>query len=182
VTFLDPAQRLTAAEEYSRYLTHENNPQDPSYRHFLARVAVPLLERLPPHQRGLDYGCGPGPALAMMLREAGHTVSIFDPFFFPDPAPLNGSYDFITCTEALEHFCQPMEEFQRFQAMLAPGGLLALMTSFLRDDVQFATWRYRRDPTHVVFYREETLDYVAGILGWSCEIVGKDVALMHKPA
>ena len=35
----------------------------------------PLLARLGPASHGLDYGCGPGPALATMLREEGHGVT-----------------------------------------------------------------------------------------------------------
>ena len=62
------------------------------------------MARLLPKSQGLDYGCGPGPALAHMLREAGHDVALFDPFFAPDPAPFNRTYDFVTCTEVAEHF------------------------------------------------------------------------------
>lgn len=179
--FLDPTQRLSRRQEYEHYLTHENDSDDPRYRKFLARLAEPLLSRLPPKCRGLDYGCGPRPALAAMLREAGHEVALYDPFFQPDPSPLAGCYDFIVCTETCEHFHQPAEEFDRLDGMLRPGGWLAIMTCFQTDDTRFAGWHYRKDPTHVVFYREETLRFVAARRGWSCEIPVKDVALMRKP-
>lgn len=181
--FLEPAQRPSARDEYRRYLDHENDVDDPGYRRFLARLAEPLLERLGPHRRrGLDYGCGPGPALAHMLREAGHDVALYDPFFQPDPAPLSRSYDFITCTETAEHFHNPADEFDRLGALLRPGGRLAVMTCFQTDDKRFAGWHYRRDPTHVVFYREATLRRIAALRGWECEVPVKDVALMRKPA
>ena len=64
---------------------------DAGYRRFLSKLADPLMARLAPGARGLDYGCGPGPALAAMLREAGHEVALYDPFFAPDPAPLSGA-------------------------------------------------------------------------------------------
>lgn len=180
-TFLDPAQRLSSEEEHARYRHHQNDPADKKYRRFLSKLADPLLQRLSPQAKGLDYGCGPGPALACMLREAGHRVRLFDPLFFPDPEPLTDLYDFITCTETIEHFHQPAEEFARFDRMLRPGGWLALMTSFLTDDDHFASWHYRRDPTHVVFYRDATLRHIAHRFGWSCEIPLKDVAFMQKP-
>lgn len=180
-TFLDPAQRLSTAEEHARYRHHRNDPADEKYRRFLSKLADPLLQRLSPQAKGLDYGCGPGPALASMLGEAGHLVSLFDPLFFPDPEPLADLYDFITCTETIEHFHWPAEEFARFDRMLRPGGWLALMTSFQTDDDHFAAWHYRRDPTHVVFYRDATLRHIARQFGWSCEIPLQDVALMHKP-
>jgi SAM-dependent methyltransferase len=180
-TFLNPDQRLMPEEEYARYCQHRNDPEDEGYRRFLSKLADPLLTRLAPGAGGLDYGCGPGPVLSGMLREAGHRMSLFDPFFSPDPEPLDDLYDFITCTETIEHFHQPAEEFTRFNRMLRPGGWLAVMTCFLTDDVHFASWRYRRDPTHVVFYREATLAHIARRFGWTCEIPVKDVALMQKP-
>lgn len=179
--FLDPRQRPPQAEERACYLHHENDPDDPGYRRFLSKLADPLLDRLGPGLRGLDYGCGPGPALAAMLMEAGHDVALYDPFFHPDPAPLKGTYDFITCTETAEHFHSPAVEFDSFDRMLKPGGWLGLMTCFQTDDERFADWHYRRDPTHVVFYREKTLRKIAVERGWACEIPLKDVALMRKP-
>ena len=179
--FLDPRHHLAPTDERAHYAHHENVVDDPGYRGFLGKLATPLLERLAPASRGLDYGCGPGPALAAMLREAGHEVALYDPFFHPDPAALSQSYDFITCTETAEHFHHPADEFDRLERMLAPGGWLAVMTSFQTDDARFATWHYRRDPTHVVFYREATFRVIAAQRGWSCDIPVKDVALMRKP-
>lgn len=181
-TFLDPAQRPTRDEELARYRQHRNDPEDAAYRRFLDRMAAPLLERLPARQRGLDYGCGPGPALAAMLREAGHEVALYDPFFAPDRSVITRTYDFVTCTETAEHFHRPADEFRRIDALLVPGGWLAVMTAFLTDDAKFAGWYYRRDPTHVVFYREATLRCVAERQGWRCEFPVPDVALMEKPA
>jgi 2-polyprenyl-3-methyl-5-hydroxy-6-metoxy-1,4-benzoquinol methylase len=181
-TFLDPARRLAARDEQACYRLHENDPHDPAYRGFLARLATPLLERLAPGRHGLDFGCGPGPALAAMLREAGHAVELYDPFFYPAPDLLRQTYDFITCTEVVEHLHAPAETFRQLDTLLRPGGWLAIMTCFQTEDARFAGWQYRRDPTHVVFYREATLRHIADRHGWRCVIPVKDVALMHKPA
>ncbi|MBI4791470.1 MAG: class I SAM-dependent methyltransferase [Deltaproteobacteria bacterium] len=162
--YLNPTQRLPPGEEFARYCQHRNNSHDAGYR-----------------RKGLDFGCGPGPALACMLREAGHRMRLFDLYFFPDPEPLEDIYDFITCTETIEHLHQPAETFALFDQMLRPGGWLAVMTCFLTDENRFPSWHYRRDPTHVVFYRAATLRHIAGRFGWSCEIPVKDVALMQKP-
>ena len=72
-----PAQR-------ERYLIHENDPFDQGYRDFLDRLLAELAPLLTPGSRGLDYGAGPGPALAMMMRERGFRMSIYDPIFHPD--------------------------------------------------------------------------------------------------
>ncbi|WP_128292452.1 class I SAM-dependent methyltransferase [Afifella aestuarii] len=178
--YLDPAQRPSPAEERAHYLTHENDPDDPGYRRWLSRLTRPLLERLSPGANGLDYGCGPGPALAKMFGEAGHHMAVYDPIFAPDPAPLDDRYDVVTCTETAEHFHDPAAEFDRLASLLKPGGLLGVMTIFQTDDARFANWRYRRDPTHVVFYRADTFRLIAARRGLTCEIVEKDVVLMQK--
>ncbi|MBS0543647.1 MAG: methyltransferase domain-containing protein, partial [Proteobacteria bacterium] len=82
----------------------------------------------------------------------------------------------------VEHFHHPAEEFARLDALLRPGGWLGIMTCFQTDDARFARWHYRRDPTHVVFYREATFRVIARRHGWVCEIPAKDVVLMCKPA
>ncbi len=178
---LDPASRPSPEAEYAHYLHHENAVDDPGYRRFLARLAAPLLDRLPAGSSGLDYGCGPGPALAAMLAEAGHQVAVYDPFFAPDPAPLQRTHDFVTCTEVVEHFHDPMAEFERLRGLVRAGGWLGVMTCFQTDDSRFAGWHYRMDPTHVVFYRLATFEYLARRWGWSVVSLAKDVVLLQKP-
>ncbi|HEX5738583.1 MAG TPA: class I SAM-dependent methyltransferase [Hydrogenophaga sp.] len=180
-TFLLPVQRPSPAAELAEYRLHQNTASDAGYREFLQRLSTPLLQRLHPGSHGLDFGCGPGPVLAELLREAGHAVSLYDPFFHPDTTTLSATYDFITCTEVIEHFHRPADEFRRLAGLLAPGGWLALMTNFQTDDARFAHWHYRRDPTHVVFYREATLRWLANHHGWTCEFPTRNVSLMHKP-
>ena len=178
--FLLPHLLPDPDEERERYLLHENDPDDPGYRDFLSRLAKPLLERLPPGQEGLDYGCGPGPALARMLEEAGHRVRLYDPFFYPDRSVLDRTYDFISCTETAEHFHDPAGEFARLDRLLNPGGWLGVMTTFRPDDRDFPSWYYRRDPTHVVFYREATFRRLAERFDWHCEFPVPDIFIGRK--
>lgn len=180
-TFLAPLQRPDRGAEKREYDRHRNDVEDEGYRRFLARLADPLLERLPPNSDGLDYGCGPGPALAAMMEAAGHRVRLYDPVYYPDAGPLGGIYDFITCTEVIEHMHRPAEEFRRMDTLLHPGGLLGVMTVFQTEDARFADWHYRRDPTHVVFYRESTLAFIADRMGWTIEIPRPNVAIFGKP-
>ncbi len=165
--------------ERAHYDLHQNDPDDPAYRTFLSRVTVPLLSLLMPGSRGLDYGCGPGPALAAMLTEAGHQVSLFDPIYEPDPSVLEDArYDFITCTEVAEHFHSPGAEFERLASMLTSGGVLAVMTAFNPGREAFESWHYPRDPTHVMFYKEETFHWLSQHLGLAVEFPGRDVVML----
>jgi SAM-dependent methyltransferase len=179
--FLDPAMRPARDVESAHYGLHRNDADDARYRNFLSRAVTPLLAVLPSGSAGLDFGCGPGPALAAMLTEAGHHMRLYDPMFTPDESALQRTYDFITCTEVIEHFHYPAAEFARLNRLLRPGGLLCIMTCFQTDDARFADWWYRKDPTHVVFYRESTLRFIAARYGWRCSFPIKDVAIFEKP-
>ncbi len=180
LVFMDPEDRPDAAAEKARYVTHKNDPQDRGYRDFLDRLAAPLAARLPPGARGLDYGAGPGPTLSLMMTERGFPTRIWDPFFAPDPRALEECYDFITCTETVEHLHRPGDEFHRLDALLRPGGILGVMTGILHADVDFATWWYVRDPTHVAFFAHRTLQWIAARHDWELEVLGPTVVLFRK--
>lgn len=181
LTFLAPAGRPDRATELATYRQHRNDPGDPRYRAFLARLTEPLLERLRPGMTGLDFGCGPGPTIRPMLAERGLEVIDYDPLFRPDPAALARRYDFITCSEAIEHFFEPGRELIRLDGLLRPGGWLGVMTRMLTDDAGFARWWYRRDPTHVAFFRHETMAWIARRFRWQATFPVPDVTLFHKP-
>ncbi|HLT14877.1 MAG TPA: class I SAM-dependent methyltransferase [Marinobacter sp.] len=179
-TVMAPECYLSKAEELAVYQLHDNQPEDEGYRRFLSKLVAPLVEQLPDGATGLDFGCGPGPALAEMLGQAGFPMTVYDPFFAPDTSALERRYDFITCTEVVEHLHRPGEVFRRLNGLLKPGGWLAIMTCFQTDDARFASWHYRRDPTHVVFYREQTFTWLAERFGWQLQIPRKDVVIFRK--
>jgi SAM-dependent methyltransferase len=179
-TFLDPGQLPDFATEKTEYDKHRNDPGDTGYRKFLGRLAEPLCERLEPGSRGLDFGCGPGPVLAMLMRESGHEMELYDPIYAPDKRALAGSYDFVASTEVVEHFHRPAQEFERLHGLLRLGGWLGIMTRFQTDDERFAQWHYRRDPTHVVFYRAATMAWLGRRYGWSMTIRSPGIVLARK--
>jgi hypothetical protein len=66
-------------EEKARYDRHTNQIHDPGYRAFLSRVLDPLRQQISPPALGLDFGCGPGPALVHLFI---NTVTYFIDFKF----------------------------------------------------------------------------------------------------
>lgn len=178
----DPVSHPSPAEERARYELHENSPEDEGYRRFLAPMVEEAALRLAPGARGLDYGCGPGPALAAMLEERGFPTALYDPHFAPETAVLGREYDFVVCTEAAEHFREPGREFARLAGLLSPGGWLGVMTRWMPAEAEFPDWHYRRDETHLCFYSEETLRRLAAALGLSAEFPRRDLAFLRKPA
>lgn len=171
-----PSRRV----EEEQYRLHENDIDDPGYRKFVSTVVDPLMSVVPAGAHGLDYGCGPGPVGAAMLREKGYTVAEYDPLFAPDEIVLGREYDFILCSEVAEHFHRPADEFDRLDRLLKPGGWLAVMTRFLTEIEQFATWHYNRDPAHVTFYAPETFACIADDRGWDLIIPRRNVALFRR--
>ena len=178
--FTDPKSRLSPEKEKERYSLHNNDVDDPEYRKFLSKLFDPLIKKLKKESRGLDYGCGPGPALASMLREEGFSVDIYDPYFFPDESYRDKVYDFITCTEAAEHFYEPQKEFNKLDRVLANKGILGVMTNFYEDTINFEDWYYRKDPTHVVFYAVKTLQCIAEERSWEVDIQCGNVVFFKK--
>jgi SAM-dependent methyltransferase len=180
LVFSDPATHLDPAAERARYDLHRNDVHDPRYRRFLDRLARPLLARLERGMRGLDYGCGPGPALARMLEDAGMVMALYDPHYAPDAGVLAGRYDFVTCTEVVEHFRHPARDWQQLAALLEPSGWLGVMTQLAPPRESFLDWGYRRDPTHVSFYRPETFAWIADHFGLTKEQVRSDVIVLQR--
>ena len=180
LVFVPARFHLDRGAERAEYDLHQNEPGDPGYRAFLSRLLRPLTRRLEPGARGLDFGCGPGPALAEMLREGGFDMSLYDSFYLPDKRPLQDQYDFICATEVVEHLHQPGAELARLWALLRPGGWLGIMTKLVRNRAAFANWHYKNDPTHVCFFSGDTWRWWAGQQGAQLSLIGADVILLAK--
>lgn len=181
LVFVPESFFLSMEEEKALYDMHENDPRDAAYRGFLSRLFEPMLERIPETGRGLDFGCGPGPTLSLMFEEQGRTVQLYDPFYAPDEAVLDGEYDFITATEVAEHLHHPGNELERLWALLRPAGWLGIMTRRLMPEQHFPDWHYKNDPTHVIFFSDRTFLWLASRWKTTATFLGPDVVLLQKP-
>ena len=177
LVFLSPAQRLAFDAEVERYRLHRNNDDDPGYLRFLSRLAAPMIARVPEGARGLDYGCGPSTALALLMTQSGRPTAAHDPVFHPDASALGARYDFVTCSEVLEHIHQPLVALQLMEGLLEKHGKIGIMTRWYDGQEPFGAWSYRRDPTHVCFYSEHTMRWIAEHFGWELSIPATDVAI-----
>lgn len=168
----DSSFYLESEKERQRYLLHINTAQDSAYvemlKQFLDTAVLPYVQ---PGGEALDYGCGPGPVLAGLLKEAGFDTNIYDIFFEPEKVFVGKTYDLITCTEVVEHLADPMETLMLLKSLLKPGGILAIMTMFHQGVEHFKSWWYRRDATHISFFHPETFRTIAGELDFQILIM-----------
>ena len=179
--FKAPHLHLSAIEEKKRYDLHENNINDLAYVNFLWPVVEQVKKYKEPPAFGLDFGCGPEPVLCQLLIKENFQMRGYDPYFFPETLvefknnPIE-TFDFITCTEAAEHFYQPGKEFKKIFSWLKPGGILFLMTDFFREEIILSTWGYAKDPSHVCFFSEPSLKWLAQVHGAHLELISSRVA------
>lgn len=172
---------LSRTDAKSRYMEHNNEVGDIGYRRFLSRLSGEILPHLIVPGNGLDYGAGPGPALAEIFRENGHKIDLYDPYFHPDRSVLARFYDFVVCSETAEHFVNPKTDFDQIYNLLVPGGMLGIMTSVYYDSIHFPDWYYINDPTHVSFYSPETMGWIATHWNWEFWTPTENVYLFRKP-
>jgi SAM-dependent methyltransferase len=153
--------------EKERYETHHNDVNDIRYQKFVSPITQAVQEYfLPQNTIGLDFGAGTGPVITKVLNDKGYNLNLYDPFFYPDKSVLNLQYDYIVSCEVIEHFHNPLKEFQLLKKLLKPKGKLYCMTDIYRKEIDFATWYYKNDPTHVIFYTEKSLQWIQKEIGF----------------
>ncbi len=87
-------------------------------------------------------------------------MDLYDPFFQPLMENLKDHYEFIICSEVMEHFYDPAKEISFLSQRLQKGGSLFVMTELWKNQVPFEKWDYQRDSTHVCFYSESTFKWI----------------------
>lgn len=180
LVFRDPETYLKNAEEKARYETHNNSIENEGYVRFLSPVVELLSPYLKKTDHGLDYGCGPGPILETLFSRLGFRVENYDPYFFNDKSLVEKKYDFITCTEAIEHFYEAQSAFTKMNEILKPEGLLLLMTDRRPAKEKFLGWGYRMDNTHVCFYSTKTFEWIANHWGYEILFSEGKLSLFRK--
>lgn len=183
--FLDEDKIIPAEQEKKEYSFHQNSFDNEGYvqmfRDFIFKAISPHKSKT---KTALDFGSGPGPVLAELLRQEGFQTDIYDKHFSPEKVYLDKKYDLITATEVFEHLENPMETIKLLKSLLNKNGILAIMTLFHpNNEAEFKKWWYRRDSTHIAFYTPKTLEIMASLLGMKALLVDKkNICLMGKVA
>jgi len=180
LVFVPPEFHLSAEAEKERYDFHSHSLTDSGYRDFLNRIFQPLVKKLSPGARGLDFGCGREPTLSILCEEAGFPCANYDLHYFNDPAVLNAQYDFVTCSETMEHFQNPREEFERLLSLVKPGGWIGIMTQLRDSAPPFEKWFYKDDATHVCFFSRRAFQTSEKRYRLRAEFYPESVVLFQK--
>lgn len=159
--FMRPEFLLSSELEKLRYQQHENHVEDVGYQNFVTPLCDLILKSVKPHLSGLDYGCGPGPVVTYLLSKQGYKIDLYDPFFKPNDEVFKLKYDFIFACEVVEHFYHPFLEFQTLIDLLKPQANLFIQTQFYHSGLNFKSWSYKNDPTHVGFFSEPCWEWLA---------------------
>ncbi len=157
---LCPLHYLSPEEEKERYLLHQNDIHDIGYQNFVSPIVQSISREYNANHTGLDFGSGSGPVITSLLTEKGYNIITYDPFFDPNNSALENKYDYIVCCEVMEHFHNPSREFSLLFSLLNPEGKLYCKTSLYNKNINFRSWWYKNDPTHVFFYTTDTLLWI----------------------
>lgn len=162
--FVPESHHLSPDEEVSRYKMHRNTLSNEGYVGMF-REKIALVHQ---YCHGvitvLDYGCGPEPVLAELLKRDGFSCDVFDPFFFPQFPEK--SYDLVISTEVFEHFRDIRKELCMIGKLVKSRGYLAVMTSFHDAVSDFENWWYASDPTHICFFGTRTFEWIEKEFGF----------------
>lgn len=168
---LDEKYYLSTEEEKAIYEAHINDVNDIRYQNFTSPITNFVLQNFLAEHKGLDFGSGTGPVISSELVKKSYDIVQYDPFFAPNHKLLNQSYDYIASCEVFEHLYQPQLEIGRLNSLLNNKGCLLIMTILYHKDIDFKTWSYRKDPTHVFIYRKETMEYIAEKMNLEIEVI-----------
>lgn len=170
--YLDPETHLvhkankhwvSDIEAKERYDKHHNDEMDEKYISYHKRIFDTFIGIYMKNGSILDFGCGE----SIIQKRFIPDLVGYDLYYHNDPIVLESTYDSIILIEVVEHFQDPVGEFQKLFNLLKPGGRLLIQTQFYPDIDELNRWWYTRDVTHVVFYQYAAFEYIANRFGFS---------------
>lgn len=181
LVFVPQRFHLSQTEESQQYTSHNNEKNNDGY----IKLLMPVLDAVTKEEKArvLEYGCGPGPVLAGLLEDKGFSVDLYDPYFFPEKKSGKDKYDLLTCTEVVEHFCEPASSWRNLFDRLSSKGkafILTQWTDLVPSRTGLENWHYIREVTHVAFYSQNTLTWIANHFGCTVNFVAEGLAVFQR--
>jgi hypothetical protein len=180
---LEESHRVSSIEEKRKYDQHNNSLENEGYvqmfEDFIELSIAPYLANI---KKALDFGSGPTPVFAELLKRRGLEVNIYDLYYAPKRVYEGKSYDLITSTEVFEHLSKPLETLALLVGHLDTNGYIVLMTKFPpKGDKAFLDWWYRRDPTHISFFTPKSFEVMAQKVGLNLlKTINENIVIFQK--
>lgn len=178
--FVTDQYHLSIENEKKRYDLHTNSKDDNYYSDFLNRIVTPITSFVEKGSHGLDFGSGPGPILKDLFKPFNIKLSEYDLYYNNDKSLLDRNWDFIVTTEVIEHLKEPYKTIKALWDIIKTGGVLGVMTSLLTEDIDFNSWYYKGDPTHITFYSKNSFNWLAKELNATMFFFDKDITILIK--
>lgn len=174
---------VDGVRERAHYDKHHNTLESLGYvKMFEDLVSEFILPYKDSIKTSLDFGCGEGEVLPIVLEREGIKCDRYDLHYFAEKIYKDKEYDLILSTEVFEHLPNPLEVFIELLSHIKKDGYILLMSAFHPDnDEEFFKWWYIRDITHIGFFNMRTFSYMAENL--NLEIVKhnfKNIVLFKK--
>lgn len=178
--FVPEEFHVSQHDEMARYRLHENTLSNDGYVRMFREKIAHIKKYCPGITSVLDYGCGPEPVLAELLRREGYRCDAYDPYFFP--GKQHKTYDLVISTEVFEHFRDVMAGITGICECMKDGGYLAVMTAFHDSVADFKGWWYITDPTHISFYGMRTFELISREFGFDIMFTDRKNFIILKKA
>lgn len=172
---------LSSTDEKQRYMLHNNTIEDTKYLEYFKE----FVNKIDPYlsgKIGLDYGSGLGKVLEYVMETFfDYSIDSYDKYFHNNVI-LKTGYDFVVCTEVIEHILNPIKFIKEIDEYLNSGCELVFMTKFRNMSREsFYDWWYIRDVTHIGFYNITTFEYLASKFNYSIIFTDNDsIVVLRK--
>ncbi len=149
---------------------HDNTVNNYGYVRFLGAVAKMVIEITQPQGSVLDFGCGKNAVLETIITRQCSNLQCdsYDPSFERFINFSEKKYDTIVLCEVIEHVRNLLAELELIRSLLKTGGKVIIRTQKYNSLEAFPTWWYRQDSTHVNFFNDSSLLFVASLLERKC--------------
>ncbi|MCF6340949.1 MAG: class I SAM-dependent methyltransferase [Sulfurimonas sp.] len=161
--FLDKKFYINNVCEKKHYDKHHNDLESLGYvemfNNLIDEFIEPYIKEI---KTVLDFGCGEGEVLPILLEHREVKCDRYDLFYFPKKIYIDKQYDLILSTEVFEHLQNPLEILKELLIHLKKDAYLLLMSAFHpNDNDEFLKWWYIRDITHIGFFNITTFEHIA---------------------
>jgi len=117
---IDEKHIIPKEEEKHRYAQHQNTMDNEGYVAIFERFIEESINPFNTNaQTVLEFGVGPTPVLAELLKKRSFFVDVYDIYFYPEKVYEGKCYDFITATEVFEHLREPLSILQTLKNHVA---------------------------------------------------------------